>query len=103
MQPMKRNQQAVNEKLCIAGYEKEETEPERYLVVRAGQAGTTLQHVDLAQKDQHLAPGANFQVKANPNQPPGRVESATEFFGITFQVNANPNQHPGVVESESKF
>ena len=44
------------------GYEKEEGEGERYLVVRAGQAGTTLQHVDLAQKDQHLAPGANFQV-----------------------------------------
>ncbi len=44
------------------GYEKEEPEPERYLVVRAGQAGTTLQHVDLAQKDQHLTPGANYQV-----------------------------------------
>jgi hypothetical protein len=72
---MKRSRQAVDEKLRITGYEKEETEPERYLVVRAGQAGTTLQHVDLAQKDQHLAPGANFQVKANPKSTSWCVES----------------------------
>ena len=79
---MKRIRQAGSrwKKLRVAGYEKEETEPERYLVVRAGQAGTTLQHVDLAQKDQHLAPGANFQVKANPNQPPTIAESDSQFL-----------------------
>jgi hypothetical protein len=70
-------------------------------VVRAGQAGTTLQHVDLAQKDQHLAPGANFQVKANPNQPPGILESETLNPGANCQVKANPNQPPGILESET--
>ena len=58
----------------ISGEDKEEREKERYLVVRAGQQGTTLQPVDLEQNNkeqnlqnlQNLAPGSNFQESSTP-------------------------------------